>query len=66
MFVQMRSPFSGQWLKIDDEDGSIVEIAWAAWLDIPHLRVTGAQPLRVPRPPLSPQAIELVANEAAP
>jgi hypothetical protein len=37
MFVQMRSPFSRKWLKIDAEDGSIVELAWAAWQDLPHL-----------------------------
>jgi hypothetical protein len=28
MFVQMRIPFSGRWLKIDAEDGTIDEVAW--------------------------------------
>ena len=37
MLVQMRSPFSGQWLKIDAEDGSIIELAEVGWQDIPQL-----------------------------
>ena len=37
MFVQMRSPFGGRWLKIDAENGSIVDFAEVAWRDIPHM-----------------------------
>jgi hypothetical protein len=39
MLVQMRSPFTGRWLKINPENGAIVEVALAAWQDIPHLPV---------------------------
>ena len=66
MLVQMRSPFSGRWLKIDAEDGTIVEVAPAEWLDIPRLQEIALQPPRVLRPALHPKAIESVVNEAAP
>jgi hypothetical protein len=46
MFVQMRSPF-GRWLKIDAEDGSIVEWAMVAWQDIPHLKAIAVTPAPV-------------------
>ena len=51
MFVQMRSPFSGQWLKIDAEDGSIIESAEVAWQDIPHLPAIAMPPVPISRPP---------------
>ena len=44
MLVQMRSPFSGQWLKIDAEDGTIIEFAAMAWQDIPHLPAIAISP----------------------
>jgi len=40
MFVQMRSPFSGKWLKIEIEDGRIAEFGDAAWPDITHVSST--------------------------
>jgi len=50
MLVQMRSPFSGQWLKIDAEDGSIIELAEVGWQDIPQLPAI-AMPAAIPRLP---------------
>jgi hypothetical protein len=41
IFVQMRSPFTGRWLKINPDNGAIVEVALVAWQDIPHLPVDG-------------------------
>jgi hypothetical protein len=53
MFVQMRSPFGGKWLKIDAEDGVIIEFGNAAWPDIPHVSSTVLPEARPPllRPP---------------
>jgi hypothetical protein len=44
IFVQMRNPFTGRWLKINPDNGAIVEVAWAAWQDIPHLPISDAPP----------------------
>jgi hypothetical protein len=52
MFVQMRSPFSGQWLKIDAKDGSIIEFAGVTWQDVPHLPAIGVPSASIPPPPL--------------
>ncbi len=42
--MQMRNPFTGRWLKINPDNGAIVEVAWAAWQDIPHLPISGTPP----------------------
>jgi hypothetical protein len=65
MFVQMRSPFSGKWLKIDIEDGAIAEFRDAAWPDIPYVSSTIALP-QMPSPPLHPPWTVVVVNEAIP
>ena len=53
MFVQMRSPFTGKWLRVDADDGAIVESAQAAWPGIPHLPRVLLPPPEVPRPQAS-------------
>ena len=63
MVVQMRSPFGGKWLKIDADDGVIVEFADVAWPDIPHVSPTIALP-QVSRPPLHPPRVIVVVSEA--
>ena len=63
MFVQMRSPFSGKWLKIDAEDGVIIEFGNAAWPDIPHVSSTIVLPQS--RPPLRPPSRAIVVVSQA-
>ena len=65
MFGQMRSPFSGKWLKIDIEDGTIAEFGDAAWPDIPHVSTTIELP-QMPRPPLHPPRMIVAVSEAVP
>ena len=65
MFVQMRSPFSGKWLKIDAEDGVITEFGNAAWPDIPHVSSTIVPP-QMPNPPPHPPRMIVVVSEAVP
>jgi hypothetical protein len=69
MFTQMRSPFSGKWVKIDADDGTIVECADAAWPDFPHVRMIALPPSQeVPRalPLRRPRAIDFVVRETVP
>jgi hypothetical protein len=65
MFMQMRSPFGGKWLKLYVDDGVIVEFADVAWPDIPHASSTIVPP-QGSRPPLHPPRMIVTVSEAVP